>query len=110
MGCLTTSIPSGLESESALNGDKFANLVRLPAPSRGAAAPPEQDFVNGEADAFIDVSPAMQDIRHQVLQIANIDIPVLLLGVTGTGKEVVARLIHRSSYAAHLTCVNGNFA
>ena len=43
MGCLTTSIPSGLESESALNGDKFANLVRLPAPSRGAAAPPQEE-------------------------------------------------------------------
>src|SRR5437867_301673 len=110
MGCLTTSIPSGLESESALNGDKFANLVRLPAPSRGAAAPPEQDFVNGQEDAFIAVSPAMQEIRHQVLQIANIDIPVLLLGETGTGKEVVARLIHRSSCRAHRTFMKVNCA
>ncbi|PYV08039.1 MAG: hypothetical protein DMG23_14595 [Acidobacteria bacterium] len=110
MGCLTTSIPSGLESESALNGDKFANLVRLPAPSRGAAAPPEQEFVNGQEDAFIAVSPAMQEIRHQVLQIANIDIPVLLLGETGTGKEVVARLIHRSSCRAHRTFMKVNCA
>src|SRR5437667_10867448 len=110
MGCLTTSIPSGLESESALNGDKFANLVRLPAPSRGAAAPPEQESVNGQEDAFIAVSPAMQEIRHQVLQIANIDIPVLLLGETGTGKEVVARLIHRSSCRAKQTFMKVNCA
>lgn len=110
MGRLTTSIPSGLESESALNSDKFANLVRLPAPSRGPAARPEQDFVNGEEDAFIGVSPAMQEIRHQVLQITNIDIPVLLLGETGTGKEVVARLIHRSSYRAHRTFMKVNCA
>ena len=43
----------------------------------------------------------MERIRNQVLQLANVDVPVLLLGESGTGKEVVARLLHRASARAH---------
>lgn len=43
------------------------------------------------------VSPAMRAISSIVADIALTDIPVLLLGETGTGKEVVALAIHRLS-------------
>jgi two-component system, NtrC family, response regulator AtoC len=46
---------------------------------------------------FVAVSAVMQDIRSQICQIANFDIPVLLLGESGTGKGVIARMIHESS-------------
>jgi two-component system response regulator AtoC len=47
--------------------------------------------------AFVAASPAMKQIRGQVSLIAKVDVPVLLLGESGVGKEVVARLIHRMS-------------
>lgn len=46
---------------------------------------------------FVAVSAVMQDIRNQIRQIANFDIPVLLLGESGTGKGVVASMIHEMS-------------
>ena len=46
---------------------------------------------------FIGISPAIQEVREHVRRIARTDCPVLLLGETGTGKEVVARLIHKKS-------------
>ncbi|MGH9486268.1 MAG: sigma-54-dependent transcriptional regulator [Terriglobales bacterium] len=46
--------------------------------------------------------PAMQRAYQQVLQVAGLNVPVLLLGESGTGKEVLAHLVHhRSPQAAH---------
>ena len=42
-------------------------------------------------------SPPMQKIRQMVGQVACTDANVLILGETGTGKEVVARSIHNAS-------------
>jgi two-component system response regulator AtoC len=51
--------------------------------------------------SFLAASPQMVKIRQQILQIAPVDVPVLILGESGAGKEVVARMIHlRSPRAA----------
>ncbi|TFH25337.1 MAG: sigma-54-dependent Fis family transcriptional regulator [Bacteroidia bacterium] len=42
-------------------------------------------------------SPAMKDLDQMVAKIAGTDASVLILGENGTGKEVVAREIHRLS-------------
>jgi two-component system response regulator AtoC len=46
-------------------------------------------------------SKAMEDIRRSVEQAASADIPWLLQGETGTGKEVLARFLHRCSRWGH---------
>ncbi len=46
---------------------------------------------------FIGESVAMQEVHRQVQQAASSDIPVLLLGETGTGKDLVAQAIHQQS-------------
>lgn len=40
-------------------------------------------------------SGPMRVLREQIAKVAGSDIPVLILGETGTGKELVARAIHR---------------
>src|ERR1700722_7624477 len=55
----------------------------------------------GEDTFFIAASPAMHKIRSQAALVAKVDIPVLLLGERGTGKEVVARLVHKLFDGAH---------
>ena len=46
--------------------------------------------------------PRMQRIARQVLQVIDKDIPILITGETGTGKEAFARAIHdASSRAGH---------
>ena len=42
-------------------------------------------------------SPAMQRLFQQVAQVADTDATILLFGETGTGKEVMARVIHTNS-------------
>jgi DNA-binding NtrC family response regulator len=42
-------------------------------------------------------SKAMKDLQGMIARIAPLDTTVLLQGETGTGKELVARLIHRGS-------------
>lgn len=39
-------------------------------------------------------SPAIEAIRSSILRVADTELPVLILGENGTGKEVVARAIH----------------
>lgn len=39
-------------------------------------------------------TPAMEALRNLVLNLADTDVDVLLVGETGTGKEVVARCLH----------------
>jgi len=46
---------------------------------------------------YIGVSMSTRDIRQEISSIADLDIPVLILGKSGTGKEVIARDIHRNS-------------
>jgi two-component system response regulator AtoC len=55
-------------------------------------------------------SPAMRRIRDIALQVADTDAPVLLLGESGVGKEVVARFIHEQSSRSAKAFVKVNCA
>jgi two-component system response regulator AtoC len=56
---------------------------------------------SNRAEILIGDSPAMQDIYKTVGRVARSDATVLVAGETGTGKELVATVIHRNStYAA----------
>ena len=46
-------------------------------------------------------SPAMRQVYRQIRQAAATDIPVLLSGETGTGKELAAQAIHELSSRSH---------
>jgi PAS domain S-box-containing protein len=48
-------------------------------------------------DEIVGHSPALMEVLRQVEQIARIDSTVLILGETGTGKELIARAIHDRS-------------
>ncbi|MBL8129128.1 MAG: sigma-54-dependent Fis family transcriptional regulator, partial [Chloroflexia bacterium] len=48
-------------------------------------------------EILIGDSPAMQDIYKTVGRVARSDATVLVLGETGTGKELVATVMHRNS-------------
>lgn len=56
---------------------------------RALAAQPDGD------DSLIGQSPAMLSLREAIVRIAAADLDVLVEGETGTGKELVARLLHR---------------
>lgn len=43
-------------------------------------------------------SPAMKPLREKIASVASSRVPVLILGEKGSGKEILARLIHRLSF------------
>lgn len=49
---------------------------------------------------FIGISPAMQKVYATIQKVARTDANVLILGENGTGKELVARELHRQSQRA----------
>lgn len=51
----------------------------------------------GRFDELVGISSAMQEIFHMVKTVAKSNATVLILGDSGTGKELVAKAIHRYS-------------
>jgi two-component system, NtrC family, response regulator AtoC len=66
--------------------------------NKGRDSGPQTQAGPGKAESgFVAVSAVMRDIRSQICRIARFDIPILLLGESGTGKGVVANMIHEMS-------------
>jgi two-component system response regulator AtoC len=59
---------------------------------------------------FPAASPAMAKICSSITRVARVDVPVLLLGESGVGKEVVARRIHELSNRAQRSFLKVNCA
>jgi len=51
----------------------------------------------GDDTFFIGISPIMRKLRAQTALLAEADVPVLILGEGGSGKETIARLVHKLS-------------
>lgn len=57
----------------------------------------EQDERNREFDQIVGSSTALESVLAEVERVAPTDSTVLILGETGTGKELIARTIHNIS-------------
>ena len=68
---------------------------RLKSRERQLAQDMDQPFSD-----FIGQSPAMQAVYRSIQKVAGTDANVLILGENGTGKELVARALHRHSARA----------
>jgi DNA-binding NtrC family response regulator len=67
------------------------------------------DRLEGSGEIF-GVSPAILAVRQMIARVAPTSATVLITGATGTGKELVARAIHRSSPRADKPFVAVNCA
>ncbi|HEX5721094.1 MAG TPA: sigma 54-interacting transcriptional regulator [Thermoanaerobaculia bacterium] len=67
-----------------LAGTVVLLLHRIPCPA--SPAPPRCGLIGD--------NPEMLAVREDVRRVADLEVPVLLRGETGTGKELVARAIH----------------
>lgn len=60
--------------------------------------------------AFMSVNPEMRELQRMVSEIGWSEVPVLIQGETGSGKEVLARELHSQSPRAHKPFVKLNCA
>jgi two-component system response regulator AtoC len=72
------------------------NLSPANEDSEATIASEDVEPVSGES-FFIGVSPIMRKLRAQAALLAEANVPVLIRGEHGSGKETAARLIHRLS-------------
>jgi transcriptional regulator with PAS, ATPase and Fis domain len=56
-----------------------------------------EEFVPTHFEGMLGISLPMLAVFQQILEAASVDIPVLITGETGTGKDLVANAIHNKS-------------
>ena len=72
-------------------------LLCVVRPRRLPPASPAHDFGMPDADGLVGESPVAWQLRRQIAFAAQRAAHVLITGPSGTGKELVARAIHRGS-------------
>ncbi|MCC6491359.1 MAG: sigma 54-interacting transcriptional regulator [Candidatus Hydrogenedentes bacterium] len=130
-------VPGGLDARNALGevfpaeatlsryemrGQTFHTLIlrnvneRLQAEKRIQALTVQAEYLRQELDALqnfdeiLGNSDAVRRVVHDIEQVAETDATVLISGETGTGKELVARAIHRRSLRREKPLVKVNCA
>ena len=93
--------------------DLEANAQRDTAVRLGATPPGGWNGWTSEVSDelfYSTTSPVMAKLHERMQRVAKVDAPVLLLGESGVGKEVLARRIHNLSSRAHRAFVKLNCA
>jgi two-component system, NtrC family, response regulator AtoC len=79
-------------------------------PDRGASVARLRPRAETEEGGFVSTCPRVVKIKEIGRQVADTDAPVLILGASGVGKEVLARYIHHQSRRAANSFVKINCA
>src|SRR6267142_6876983 len=94
--------------------DLVAAVKAAQEKEEGGSSPPPTPEYTYEADpdvaVFISHSEKMREIWNLATKVARADVPVLILGESGVGKEVVARYAHLHSKRADKPMVKVNCA
>ena len=100
---------------------ELAGRIVLLAHTAAAAVTTAAGFATVADDAvgaeLIGHSTPIRRLRHAIRRVADLDVPVLIRGETGSGKELAARAIHRASprrggpfVAVNLAAIPGSLA
>lgn len=97
-------LPKPFDLDALLAAVRAAVRRRLPG-----AASEQGEFTESDLP-IIGRDPAMQEVYRVIARVSETDLSVLVLGASGTGKELVAQSIHRSSRRKHGPFVAVNMA
>jgi DNA-binding NtrC family response regulator len=90
--------------------DELKNLLNRMLPVDDAVSPPATPRTTAKDGDLVGASAAMREVQKSIGLLADSDATVLLLGETGTGKEIVARAIHQHGRRAKAPFVPVNCA
>ncbi|MCB9522463.1 MAG: sigma-54-dependent Fis family transcriptional regulator [Myxococcales bacterium] len=100
-----------------VDADTTTDLRRVAEEALGRATPGSLAWARGTDDrilvggeAFLAADPLTQQVFRRVRELARSELPVLITGETGTGKEIVARALHHWSQRAEQPYLTVNCA
>ena len=102
-------VMAGLESPAALSPTEPTRAPPAPAPAHSAQAHAAAGPLSG-LHYLKTGDPHVEAMVQKVQRVLNRDIPLLILGETGTGKELLARAVHHDSNRARQAFVAVNCA
>ena len=95
-----------------IDDDELCSLVEANLPDEswadGMSRPKDAGVMPMEFEGLIAVGLPMQSVIRGIMDAAAVDIPVLITGETGTGKDLVAAAIHKQSRRKHREYVSIN--
>ena len=96
---------------NSMNSASVANIAPSISWSEVHRGPTQEQGQEQDDDVLmVGASPIMGKVRAYSARVARVHVPVLLVGESGVGKEVAARLIHRLSPRSHRTFLKVNCA
>jgi len=95
--CFTEDQRNLLDEICSLAAPRLRAAVAMSQAQRRAEA---LEHTHSQSDGILTADPEMARVLQTVHQIATTDLPVLIEGETGTGKELVARAVYRHSTRA----------
>ncbi|MBT1444361.1 nitric oxide reductase transcriptional regulator NorR [Shewanella sp. JM162201] len=99
-----------LRALGALSAASLKNALLLEKLERLALVGPVSPQQSDEHQPMIGTAASMESLRQEILAVAGTDLNVLILGETGTGKELVAKEVHQASHRAAKALVYLNCA
>lgn len=88
--------------------DDLLALVRKVQASQRSSARPDPGVEEGPETSIIGRTPKMLEVYRAIARVAPTEASVLILGASGTGKELVARALHQHSARAQMPFVPVN--
>jgi transcriptional regulator with GAF, ATPase, and Fis domain len=92
--CFTEEQRDLLDEVCTLAAPRLRAAVAMSRAQRRAEA---LEHAHSQSDGILTADPGMARLLQTVHQIATTDLPVLIEGETGTGKELIARAVYRHS-------------
>jgi DNA-binding NtrC family response regulator len=88
--------------------DDLLAIVKKVQSSQRSCEPSHDIGETSPETAIVGRTPKMLEVYRAIARVAPTDVPVLILGASGTGKELVARALHDHSSRAHMPFVPVN--
>jgi transcriptional regulator with GAF, ATPase, and Fis domain len=82
----------------ALASPRLRTAVAIEQAQRNAR---ELEILIGETDGIVTADPQMGSLLRSLARVAPTDLPLLIQGETGTGKELLVRAVYRRSLRMH---------
>ena len=106
----TSNLKGEIRSEIGFDVDSIPALIHTARPDGHIDYFREEIIKTSMFEEIVGNSPALQQVLNRVAKVAATDSTVLITGETGTGKELIARAIHKASKRSDRAFVSVNCA